>query len=96
MKPVTIATRARQDLLEIWAYIAKDSVDAANRVIAEIEANFQKLAKWPGMGHVRDDVKDARYRFWRVYSYLIVYLPDTQPLEVNRVVSGYRDLRKML
>ena len=96
MKPVSISGKARLDLDEIWSYIAKDNMEQANKVLAEIEANFQKLAEWPRMGQFRKDIKDPRYRFWRVYSYIIVYLPDAKPLEIARVISGYRNLRKII
>lgn len=62
MKRIDLTARARLDLLSLWEYIANDSVDAADRVIDEIFRTFEKLADTPGMGHVRDDVKDVRYR----------------------------------
>jgi len=30
-----------------------------------------------------------------VYSYLVIYRPETKPLQVVRVVSGYRDVPKL-
>jgi hypothetical protein len=29
---------------------------------------------------------------WTVHSFLVVYRPDAQPLQVVRVLSGYRDI----
>jgi antitoxin ParD1/3/4/toxin ParE1/3/4 len=51
-----------------------------------------KLATTPGMGHVREDLVDRRHRCWPVYSHLVNYRPDTLPLQIIRVVSGYRDI----
>ncbi len=50
----------------------------------------------PGMGHRRSDLGDDSLRIWPVFSYLIVYRPETNPLEIVRVVSGYRDLAPLL
>lgn len=44
------------------------------------------------MGHPRDDLADESLRVWPILGYLIVYRPDRQPIEVLRVLSGYRDL----
>jgi hypothetical protein len=38
----------------------------------------------------------APLRFWPVYSYLIVYRPDAEPLAVVRVLSGSRDVAEIL
>lgn len=83
---------AARDLNEIWDYIAEDNPRAADEVLGEIEDAVESLANHPRMGHRRDDLADEPLRVWPVYSYLIVYRPETQPLEVVRVVSGYRDL----
>jgi antitoxin ParD1/3/4/toxin ParE1/3/4 len=53
---------------------------------------MQKLAEFPGIGHLREDVTDEPIRFWCVYSYLIAYRPHTKPLEILRIVHGARDL----
>jgi len=84
--------RAKQDLEEIWDYIADDSIDAADRVIADIYGAVEALADVPGMGHSREDLADEKLRVWAVYSYLIVYRAEQSPIEIVRVVSGYRDL----
>jgi hypothetical protein len=35
-------------------------------------------------------------RFWVVHSYLIAYRAEVTPIQVLRVVSGYRDLGGLL
>jgi len=50
----------------------------------------------PHIGHARLDVAPEPIRFWAVYSYLIVYRPDTDSLEILRVIHGARDLRNLL
>ena len=61
----------------------------------EIRAALRLLAASPGIGHHRADVKDPRYRFWRVNRFVIAYFPDTDPLQVIRIVGGHRDFRKI-
>lgn len=87
---------ARLDLLEIWEFIARDDIDAADRVEKEIERHVSLLAANPELGHFRSDLTSKPVRFWPVYSYLIVYDSAARPLEVVRVLSGYRDIATML
>jgi len=96
MKSFVLTPRAELDLIEIWEYLAQDNLETADRILHELEATMCKLARMPGMGHVREDLVDPRHRCWPVYSYLIVYRPETEPLQVVRVVSGYRDLARLL
>jgi toxin ParE1/3/4 len=95
MRRLLIQPQARLDLLEIWHHIAQDNLTAANRVGEKLDAAICSLVSMPGMGHRRPDVKDARYRFWSVYSYVIAYRFDDANFTVVRVVPGSRDFRKL-
>ena len=75
---------ARDDLTEISAYIRQDSVQAAHKVRAELRQAMRRLAQTPLMGHLREDLTDEPVRFWSVYSYVIVYDPETQPVVRQR------------
>ena len=55
-----------------------------------------RLAKMPGIGHLRVDLADRRRRFFLVYSYLIVYRSQTKPLQVIRVLHAARDVQNIL
>lgn len=96
MSRYVLSARARLDLEQIWNYIAEDNVDAADKVRDEIKSNLQKLARMPFIGHTRRDVKNTAYRFWLVYSYLIVYRPESKPLQIVRIIHGARDLKKAI
>ena len=87
---------ARLDLLEIWEFIARDNLDAADRVEEELQKAISMLARSPELGHWRCDLTSKPVRFWPFYSYLIVYLPDSRPLAIVRILSGYRDIAEML
>jgi antitoxin ParD1/3/4/toxin ParE1/3/4 len=94
-RELVIAATAKKDLNEIWDYIARDSLDVADRVLAEIESAMLKLCDTPGIGHRRDDVKDPTLLFWKIYSYLIAYRHSPESVRIARVVSGRRDFRKL-
>jgi plasmid stabilization system protein ParE len=47
------------------------------------------------MGHTRPDVKDKRYLFWAVGSYVIAYRVEQKALVVIRVLHGARDFRRL-
>ena len=40
-------------------------------------------------------ITDEPMKFWRVFSCLIVYDPDTRPIGIARVLHGSRDLKAM-
>jgi plasmid stabilization system protein ParE len=92
----SFSPEARVDLLAIWDYIANDNIDAADRVEKDIIEAITILASNPELGHFRRDLTSRRVRFWRIHSYLIIYDPGVQPLEVVRILSGYRDVANLL
>lgn len=87
---------ARLDLLEVWEYIARDNIDAADRVEPRIQAVVSKLASQPGLGHWRRDLTSKPVPVFCVYPYLIVYDPAARPLAGVRIFSGYRDVAALL
>jgi plasmid stabilization system protein ParE len=91
-----LTPEARADLIEIWNYIAEDSIDAADQAVARLDEAFRHLAQTPGIGHHREDLADSRHRFWTVYSYVIAYRWETKPLQIIAVVHGARQLEAFL
>jgi len=96
MKPFVLTPRAEQDVSDIWDYIADDNIEAADRVLDALENAMVKLAKNPGIGHWREELTDKRHRFFLIYSYLIIYRPETKPLQVIRVLHAARDIQSVL
>lgn len=86
---------AETDLNEIWDYIASDSVNAADCVIAEIYQTLEGLVPFPHQGHRRTDLTNRPVRFTRVRDYLVAYAPDEKPLWVIAVMHGHRSPRVM-
>ena len=83
---------ALADLEGIWDYIAKDSAPAARVVTGTILESVTRLTEFPWMGQPRTDLADEALRVWPVHSYLIIYRPTPEAVEIIRVVSGFRDL----
>jgi plasmid stabilization system protein ParE len=92
---VIFSPEARQDIFEIWEFIAEDNIDAADQMVGRIEEACRRLAAMPGMGHERSDITDQPVRFWPVKSYLVIYR-GSGPVEIVRILSGYRDIAAIL
>jgi antitoxin ParD1/3/4/toxin ParE1/3/4 len=58
----------------------------------EIRSALYFLGSQSEAGHIRDDLTSRPVKFWPIYSYLIVYDPETKPVEIVRVLHGMRDL----
>jgi toxin ParE1/3/4 len=95
MRKLLVRPQARLDLLEIWHYIAADSIQNANRIGERLDAAIRDLPRMPGKGHARADVPNPSYRFWTVKPYVIAYRYDDATLIVMRVVHGHRNFRRL-
>jgi len=92
-----LAPQAALDLVEIWRYLREESNSVvANRVESVILERLAFLARSPGVGHAREDLTEMKVRFFPVYSYLIVYRPQTDPLEIVAILHGRRDVQEVL
>lgn len=96
MPRYVLTDSAQADLKEINTYLRKASPAAARRVRAELRAAMRRLADFPLIGHRREDLTPLPVRFWGVFSYLIIYRPDHQPLQVVRVLHAARDIPSLL
>lgn len=95
MSRVFISELAGQDLREIWHYIAVDNIDAADRLMADIEARFHMLAESPRMGRARDDIS-AGFRYFPAGSYLILYRIQPDGIGIVRVLHAARHLKALI
>jgi antitoxin ParD1/3/4 len=91
-----IASEALDDLLQIWLRIAEDSVSLANRIEREFYALFESLAQLPNRGHQRRDLTNRQVLFFPLYSFLVVYRPDTRPIRIMAVLRGRRNVKRIL
>jgi plasmid stabilization system protein ParE len=87
---------AQADLEQIWRYIARDNIQAANKVSEKFEEYFRLIGDKPHIGHKREDLTNKNLKFISVYSYMIAYKAETEPVQIIRILSGYRDIASLL
>jgi plasmid stabilization system protein ParE len=93
VKRYCLTSAAEDDVFEIWSRIAGDDLLVADRIEAEIYDACQRLSEMPDLGHFRRDLTDKPVRFFGVRgTYLIVYDPASNPLEIIRILHGARDV----
>ncbi len=94
-----LTLRALNDLDEIWSFIAADSIEAANRVESAILTACNSLARNPRLGSKRIEITPEPVRFWTVSrfpNFIVVYRPETKPLQVVAILHGRRNLKALL
>ena len=98
MKPrYVLAPEAARDLVEIWIHLKEQAgLETANRIELAIRGRILFLCTNPGAGHWRRDLTGHDVKFFSVYSYLVVYRPETQPLQIVSILHGRRDLEEIL
>src|ERR1700692_4544794 len=93
--------------LEDWMLQQREEVSAhiaaglaqAERVETEILTTCRRLARHPRMGINRQDITLPPVRFWTITkfpNYVIVYRPETVPLQVAAILHGKRSLKEVL
>ena len=91
MSVVLRRPRARDDLAEIWDYIADDSIKQADAFIDRIDSAFHLLAGQPMMGRERDELVPG-LRSFPIGRYVIFYEPLPDGIAVVRVLHSARDI----
>ncbi|OWY66762.1 plasmid stabilization protein [cyanobacterium TDX16] len=87
-----ITAPASRDIESIIDDVADNSgFDVAERILERINQKCITLANFPNMGRRRDELAPG-LRSFPVDAYLIFYRLVENGIEVERVVSGYRDL----
>lgn len=87
---------AEADLASVLAFMAEDSVESALRVHERLIEVFRMLSTNPYVGHLRTDLASRPVRFFPVYSYMVVYLADTNPVEIVRILGMAQDAQSIL
>lgn len=95
MRGFDLTTQATADLEAIRAYIARDSVAAADAFVDRLLTKMRLLAETPGIGSPRDDVSPG-LRGRSVGWYLILYRTVEGRVTVVRVVHGAQDPENLL
>jgi toxin ParE1/3/4 len=92
---------AQQDLVDHFAFIGKDSLDAASRLLIAAEKAFELLLEMPGLGRTWEvrNPRLAGLRMWPIRGfdkYLIFYRPIEDGIEIVRVLHGAQDIQSIL
>ena len=83
---------AIRDIEQIADRIAQQSgLERSEQFLDRLDAKLAKIVSFPYLGRARDEILPGM-RSLGIDSYLILYMPIQQDLEVLRVVSGYQDL----
>ena len=94
MAEIVRAPAALRDLDEIWDYIARDNVAAADKSLRRIRERCELVAKQPLSGHIRDELGE-NVRCFIVGKYVVFYRPFDRGIEVIRVIHGSRDTQEL-
>ena len=91
MRGILKRPRAADDLIELWDYVAEDSVMRADAFIEDVDAKFHLLAEQPMLGRSREELAPG-LRSLPFVRYVIFYevIPDNNA--IVRVLRGARDL----
>lgn len=95
MAAVRFTNRAREDLLDIWTYVAlQSSPRAADRIYDRIAESCGKLRLHPRIGRARPEIADDA-RSLSVERWVAFYRLVEDGVQVVRVIDGARDLNAM-
>jgi toxin ParE1/3/4 len=90
-----VTDEAKDDLFEIWRYIAvHGSVGRAEQQNLRFYERFQFLAENPLIGRVRPELAPD-IRSFADGTYVILYKPADYGVEIVRVVHGSRDIEAL-
>lgn len=94
MAEVRWAQRARDDLREIWRFIARDSPGAADAQVERILFATERLESYPESGRVLPEFPRLGYRELIVTSYRVVYRVQKDTVWIAAVLHGARLIRR--
>ena len=92
MSKIRWLPRARDDLKQIRAFIARDSKMNARRWIAEIRRTAESLRLFPEAGSLVNEFPSAGLRETFLGSYRIIYRIRGNEAQILRVIHGARRL----
>ncbi|MGS2722290.1 type II toxin-antitoxin system RelE/ParE family toxin [Porticoccus sp. GXU_MW_L64] len=89
---VTWSPEALEDIEDIAGYIAKDSPQYAESVVARLITASRNLSHLPLRGRVVPELGDEHYRECFIYSYRMIYWVEEQEVKIAAVIHGARSL----
>lgn len=89
-----VTSTAESDYLDIWLYIAQDSVANADRFFDLLQSKHAVIQSQPRIGTPRPDF-GAEVRSYPVAHYTLFYRLQGEQIELLRVLHGARDLPRL-
>jgi toxin ParE1/3/4 len=86
-----ISQPAKDDLVEIWEFIAEHDELAADRYIDHLRLRARELIRHPQLGRPRREIRPG-IRSLLVRNHLLFYRVKKSSVEVLRILHGSRDL----
>jgi toxin ParE1/3/4 len=94
MAKLIISPTARQDLSDIFDFIARDKPIAAANWVEKIEEKCKLISTMPDFGELRPEYGPG-IRSSVLGRYVIFYRAISGGIEVARVIPGDRDIRSL-
>jgi len=86
-----LSGRAKQDLIEIWEYIASHDEEAADHYIDHLRRRAMELITHPELGRSRDDIHHG-IRSLLSRNHLLFYRIRADEIQILRILHGSMDL----
>ena len=90
-REVRLSRAAREDIGQIWDYLAVENPGAADRLLVRLDARFQVLLQFPEAGTARPDI-DENVRMLVEHPYVILYRILPNVVQIVRILHGARDI----
>ena len=74
----------------------RDGVMRALHIHGKFVEAFELLAFQPGSGTKRPTLIDKRLRWWNVFSWVVIYDPESSPISILRIFDGRQELSRIL
>ncbi|NUT74963.1 type II toxin-antitoxin system RelE/ParE family toxin [Pseudomonas sp. C1C7] len=94
MRQLLFAALARDDLLQIARFIARDNPERARTFVGELRMQCSRLSDQPSLGVSREDCAKG-LRMLAHGRYLIFYCLIDDGIKVERVLHSARDISRL-
>lgn len=91
MARITRRPEAEADVLQIWEYIADDSMAEADRWVDRLDEKLALWAQQPMMGRPREEIAPG-LRSMPFGRYIAFYMPLPDGIDLVRLLHGSRDV----
>lgn len=92
MSEPRISPRASEDLVEIWSYIADDSMANADSFIDKLYETSAQPPAWLGTSSRGAGFGDSKFSLWPIHHFLRAV---NTGIEIVRVLHGARDIENI-